>query len=87
MLVGTVEGFPDLRNVITRLEISGFKRVTLMPFMVVAGDHARNDMAGDDDSWKSQLEDDGYEVRAIVRGLGEMAGIRKIFIEHIEEVM
>ena len=87
VLVGTVEGFPDLRNVMTRLEISGMKKVMLMPFMVVAGDHAKNDMAGEDDSWKTELEAAGYEVRTLVKGLGEMKGIRNIYAEHIEAVM
>ena len=47
----------------------------------------RWDMAGDEDSWKSQLEDEGYEVRVIMKGLGEFEGIRWIFLEHIEETM
>ena len=68
-----------------RLEISGKKKAVLMPFMLVAGDHAKNDMAGEEDSWKSRLEEEGYEVRVILKGLGELEGIRKIFLEHIEE--
>ena len=56
-----------------------------MPFMLVAGDHAQNDMAGEEDSWKSRLEEKGYDVRVIMKGLGEFSGIRKIFMEHIEE--
>lgn len=87
VLVGTVEGFPDLKNVMAKLEISGRKKVTLMPFMLVAGDHAKNDMAGDEDSWKSGLMDAGYEVKAVIKGLGEMRGIRNIYIEHIEAVL
>lgn len=87
VLVGTVEGFPDLRNVMTKLEISGCKKITLMPFMIVAGDHAKNDMAGEEDSWKAELEDAGYEVEAVVKGLGEMQGIRNIYVEHIKEVI
>lgn len=87
VLVGTVEGFPDLRNVMTKLEISECKKVILMPFMIVAGDHAKNDMAGEEDSWKAELEDAGYEVTAIVKGLGEMPGIRNIYMEHIKEVI
>ena len=87
VLVGTVEGFPDLKNVMTKLEISGARKVTLMPFMLVAGDHAKNDMAGEEDSWKTELEDAGYEVKAVIKGLGEMWGIRNIYIEHIEAVM
>ncbi len=80
-----MESFPDLRNVMAKLEISGRKKVVLMPFMFVAGDHAKNDMAGEEDSWKSELEEKGYEVRVILKGLGEFEGIRKIFAEHIEE--
>ena len=87
VLVGTVEGFPDLRNVMTRLEIADAKKVRLMPFMIVAGDHAKNDMAGEDDSWKSELEDAGYQVFAELRGLGEITGIRNIYMEHIQEII
>ena len=85
VLVGTVESFPELKNVMAKLKIAEKKKVALMPFMLVAGDHAKNDMAGDEDSWKSELEEEGYEVRVILKGLGEFEGIRKIFIEHIEE--
>lgn len=87
VIVGTVEGFPDLSDVITKLEIGNLKKALLMPFMVVAGDHAKNDMAGDEDSWKQKLEKAGYEVRTAVKGLGEIKGIRKIFIEHVREAM
>ena len=87
VLVGTVESFPDLKNVMTKLEISGKKKVLLMPFMLVAGDHAKNDMAGEEDSWKSELEEAGYEVRAELKGLGEFEGIRRIFMEHIAETL
>ena len=85
VLVGTVESFPELKNVMAKLKIAEKKKVALMPFMLVAGDHAKNDMAGDEDSWKSGLEEEGYEVRVILKGLGEFEGIRKIFLEHIEE--
>ena len=63
----------------------GYQQVLVGPLMLVAGDHARNDMAGEEDSWKSELEEKGYEVRVILKGLGEFEGIRKIFAEHIEE--
>ena len=58
-----------------------------MPFMMVAGDHAKNDMAGEEDSWKSEMENAGYEVRVILKGLGEVKGIRRIFEEHIREAL
>ena len=81
VLVGTVESFPELKNVMAKLKIAEKKKVALMPFMLVAGDHAKNDMAGDEDSWKSGLEEEGYEVRVILKGLGEFEGIRKIFMK------
>lgn len=87
VLVGTVEGFPSFRNVMTKLKIAEVKKVTLMPFMIVAGDHARNDMAGEEDSWNTELMEAGYEVQVIMKGLGEMKGIRNIIIEHIEGVI
>ena len=87
VLVGTVESFPELKNVMAKLGIAEKKKVALMPFMLVAGDHAKNDMAGEEDSWKTELEDAGYAVRVILKGLGEFEGIRKIFLEHIEETM
>ena len=53
----------------------GYSRVVLEPLMVVAGDHANNDMAGDEeDSWKSQLQASGYEVECVLKGLGEFEG-------------
>ena len=87
VLVGTVESFPELKNVMAKLEIAEKKKIALMPFMLVAGDHAKNDMAGEEDSWKTELEDAGYAVRVILKGMGEFEGIRKIFLEHIEETM
>ena len=55
--------------------------------MIVAGDHAKNDMAGEEDSWMSELKEEGYEVRAIIKGLGEMEGIQNLILEHIEDVL
>ena len=81
--VGTVEGFPTLEMVMKALEADGIKKVTLMPLMVVAGDHAQNDMAGDeDDSWKVILKAAGYEVDILLIGLGEMEGIHQLYIKH-----
>ena len=81
--VGTVEGFPTLETVMKNLETDGIERVTLMPLMVVAGDHAQNDMAGDeDDSWKVILKGKGYEVDILLVGLGEMEGIHQLYIDH-----
>lgn len=84
--VGTVEGYPTINNVIRRLKKDNIKEVTLMPFMVVAGDHANNDMAGDEnDSWKMVLKSEGFKVNTYIHGLGENEGIRKIYIEHVKD--
>lgn len=87
VFVGTVEGYPELENVKKLLKKSGLKKVVLAPFMIVAGDHATNDLAGDDeDSWKSLLKADGYEVRCILKGLGEYPQVRSLFVDHIAAV-
>jgi sirohydrochlorin cobaltochelatase len=81
--VGTVEGYPTLDTVIKHLEADKIKNVLLMPFMLVAGDHAINDMAGDEaDSWKSILEGRGYQVETHIVGLGELEKIRQIYVDH-----
>lgn len=84
VLVGTVEGTPDLKQVMAKLAAAGSGKVTLMPFMVVAGEHAKQDMAGPEDSWMTGLQSAGYEVRTIMKGLGELAGIRRLYMEHIQ---
>ncbi len=82
--VGTVEAYPDLSVIIESLKKNNYNKIILIPFMIVAGDHAINDMASDEeDSWKTTLEKEGFEVECILKGLGEIDGIRKIFIEHI----
>lgn len=86
VFIANVEGFPELDVVIPRLKKLNSKKVTLMPFMLVAGDHAQNDMAGDDeDSWKNVLENEGYEVDIYMHGIGENKGIQDIFIQHAQD--
>jgi sirohydrochlorin cobaltochelatase len=85
VFVGTVEGFPALENVMANVTAYGASKIVLYPFMVVAGDHASNDMAGDEeDSWKVILTDAGFEVECVLEGLGQNAGIRAIYIDHIK---
>ncbi len=86
VLVGTMEGFPSLSDVMGKLAMSDCRKVRLMPFMVVAGGHAKRDMAGEEGSWKCELEEAGYEVDVLAKGLGELEGIRRIFLEHLEEI-
>ncbi len=83
--IGTVEAEPSLDDVIATLAQKGiYKKVVLEPLMVVSGDHANNDMAGDeDDSWKSILTKEGYEVECILEGLGQVPAIQQIYVEHV----
>ncbi len=81
--IGTVEAEPSLEDILAKLKDGNYKKVVLEPLMVVAGDHANNDMAGDEeDSWKTVLENEGYEVKCLLRGLGENEEIRKIYVDH-----
>ncbi|MBP3380724.1 MAG: sirohydrochlorin cobaltochelatase [Ruminococcus sp.] len=83
--VGTVEAEPSLEDVLAQVKEGNYKRVILEPLMVVAGDHANNDMAGDEeDSWKSAFEAEGFQVECLLRGLGENEEIRKIYVEHAQ---
>lgn len=86
--IGTVEGYPELDHLEARLQRDSRKSVTLIPLMVVAGDHAMNDMAGDeDDSWKSILKSRGYTVSADMSGMGAYRGIQDLYIEHIHDAL
>ena len=87
-LIGTVEGEPELDDVRELLKEKNVSKVVLRPLMIVAGDHANNDMAGDEeDSWKTILTEDGYSVETVIEGLGQVTGIQDIFIKHINEAM
>lgn len=82
--IGTVEATPSLDDVISAMDGKGYTRVVLQPLMVVAGDHANNDMAGDDDdSWKSILSAKGYEVICVLEGLGQIIPIWHIYTDHV----
>lgn len=84
--VATVEGFPNFDYVLRRLHARGVSRVYLAPFMIVAGDHAQNDLAGDgEESWKSQLESEGYAVETLLTGLGAYDEVAQLFAEHLPE--
>ena len=86
--IGTVEASPTLEDVLSAVKAGGYERVVLRPLMIVAGDHANNDMAGDEeDSWKTAFEAEGYEVTCILEGLGQLEDIQKIFVEHARAAM
>ena len=78
--VGTIEGYPTFKTMLAQLKAEKAKRVTLVPFMFVAGDHAKNDIAGE---WKEMLEKEGFTVKVHLEGLGQIPEIQEIFIEHI----
>ena len=88
VFIGTVEGEPEetaCENIIKDVKEAGYKKVVLRPLMVVAGDHANNDMAGDDeDSWKSQFEASGAfdKIDTQIAGLGEIDAIQQIYVDH-----
>ena len=83
--VGTVEAAPGLDDVLAAVEEGSYKKVVLEPLMIVAGDHANNDMAGDEEgSWKTAFEDAGYEVTCLVSGLGQLEAIQQLFVEHAQ---
>ena len=86
--IGTVEAEPSVEDVLKLVQAGSYKRVVLRPLMIVAGDHANNDMAGDDDdSWKSIFAAAGYEVSCVVEGLGELPAIRQLIVEHTQEAL
>ena len=90
VFIGTVEGEPEdtaCEAVIEKLKDAGYKKVILRPLMVVAGDHANNDMAGDDDdSWKSQFEASGAfdSIDTQIAGLGEIDAIQQLYVAHTQ---
>jgi sirohydrochlorin cobaltochelatase len=83
ILIGTVEAPGQLDELIDTIRKRGAAKVVLSPLMVVAGDHALNDMAGESpDSWRSRLKQAGFSVTCRLHGLGENASIRSIYIKH-----
>jgi sirohydrochlorin cobaltochelatase len=84
VFVGTVEGWPEIDDIKADLKKRRIKRVYLMPFMSVAGDHARNDMAGpEQDSWKSILEQEGIQCLPVLKGTAEFQEFVDIWVDHL----
>lgn len=87
IFLGTVEAYPTMESLLKMVHVYQPRKVVLAPFMIVAGDHAKNDMASDEpNSWYSQFKAEGYEVEPVLKGLGEYPGIRKLFIEHLKSI-
>jgi len=93
VFIGTVEGEPEetaCENIIEAVKTAGYKKVVLRPLMVVAGDHANNDMAGDEeDSWKSMFKADGAfdSVDCQIEGLGRIDEVQKLYVDHTAAAM
>lgn len=86
--LASLEGDYGIFELIDELKKKNIKKVTLAPFLLVAGDHAKNDMASDDkDSWKSILEENGFDVKIDLKGLLEREKIKNIFFERLEEIL
>ncbi len=86
--IGTVEATPSVSDVLEQVKAGDYKRVVLRPLMVVAGDHANNDMAGDeDDSWKSIFKAAGYNVECVLEGLGSVDAIHEIYVAHAQKAV
>lgn len=83
-----VESYPGVDTVVEKLKEANIEKVYLHPFMLVAGDHATNDMASDEeDSWKSQLTKEGFVVEPILKGMGEYPKIQNMFLAHAEKAI
>ena len=86
--IGTVEAEPSVDDVLAQVQSGDYSRVVLRPLMIVAGDHANNDMAGEEeDSWKSIFEGAGYEVECVVEGLGQLEAIQELILAHAADAI
>lgn len=85
--LGTVEGIPSFEDAVGLLAESGASRAKLLPLMFVAGDHAKNDMAGDEDSLRTMVEAENIQAVPIIRGLGESAAVQKLYAERARAAM
>ena len=87
--ITTVEATPTFDDTVKAVKDAGFKKVILRPFMVVAGDHANNDMADPEDpeSLISVMQDAGFEVQCVIEGLGQLDTIDDIFVSHVQDAI
>lgn len=86
--VGAVEGEPYIDEVLASVKARNYKKIVLLPLMIVAGEHAKNDMAGDEEhTWHTRFKAEGYEVECRLEGLGSYPGISEIFLEHASKAV
>ena len=88
VFVGTLKGYPNFTSVLNKIKKRGIKKVLLMPLMLVAGNHAINDMTSEkDNSWKSMLEAEGIEVKLWTKGLGEVDEFAQLYIDRVDDLI
>ena len=87
IFVGTMDGGKSQRMLLRKLNAAGYRKICILPFLFVAGYHAWKDISADENSWRSVLEEAEYEVRPVIKGLGEQKQIRDIFLKHLESLL
>lgn len=88
IFLGTVEAYPAIDTLLRIAHQKKPEKIILAPFMIVAGDHALNDMSGDEEtSWRSRFEAAGYPVECILKGLGQYPAVRRMFVKHIKDAI
>ncbi len=88
IFVGAIEGYPMADVIVAEVKGAGYRKVLLTPLMLVAGNHAANDMDSEhENSWKSIFQSHGVEVQTLMKGLGEYCGVREMYIRHLREIM
>ena len=86
--IGTVEAEPTVEDVLADVRKTDAKKVVLLPLMVVAGDHAHNDMAGDaEDTWRAVFANAGYETQCVLKGLGQYPAVQQMFVDHVADAL
>lgn len=86
--IGTIDAEPQLAHVLSKVKAGNYERVVLQPLMIVSGDHAKNDIAGEEtNSWKKTFEAEGFEVVCALKGLGELEDVQNLFVQHAKEAM
>ena len=83
-----MEAYPSLESLLRQVKERNPRKVILAPFMIVAGDHARNDMSGDNpESWRYQFEQEGFDVECVLKGLGEYPLVQQMFLDHVQDAV
>ncbi|MFH2058029.1 MAG: sirohydrochlorin cobaltochelatase [Pseudomonadota bacterium] len=87
VFVGVVEDFPDMDYTLERIQKAGFKKACLIPLMLVAGVHFKEDLTCEEDSWQKTFERNGIQVSVVEQGVGDIDAITKIFCDHISDAL